>query len=258
MKTGGLLTVACALIFTTTACAPGRILPVSDIDPSPLFETVQNRRSVFEKGISGTLEMDFKQGNRHFRGRAYVIAFPDGRFRLEVPGFMGSTLLIMAADGKELLTYYPGKGKAYRSAANARFIDNHLPFPLPVDAAMLPALLLGVFPEGNDSPEIRASLLNSGEKRLQAGWDNTELQFLHLFSRGDASLREIHALRDDMKLEVITEKTPPHFPRGFTLTFHDAKLKGKWDKVNLFQGNDSMVKLRIPGSVPVTNLEALH
>jgi hypothetical protein len=256
MRGGGLLTIACTVIFTTTACAPRQILPVRSIDPAPLVEAVQHRRSVLDKGVSGILEMNFKQGNRRFHGRAYVIAFPDGRFRLEIPGFMGSTLLIMTSDGKGLLAYYPGEGKAYRSEPTGRSLDDHLPFPLPVDAAMVPSLLLGVYPEGEDSPETQeASLLNSGEKRLQAVWGTSGIRFIHIFSGGDpGSLKTIQALLGDMKLEVTTEKAPPHLPRGFTLAFKETNLKGKWEEAALFTGNDSAVRLKVPESVPVIDL----
>ena len=250
------MTAACALSLTAAACAPRQVLPVSDIDPSPLFRIVHHRRSVLEAGISGTLEMDFARGHRHFRGRAYVISFPDGRFRLEIPGFMGTTYLIMASDGKELVAYYPGEGKAYRGDVGSRHIDEHLPFPLPVDAALVPAFLLGVYPEENGPPEIRASLLDSGEKRLNARWEGTKLRFSHLFSRGNRpSLRAIHALMEEMELEVATEKTPPYLPLGFTLTLPDTRLKGELEKVSLYQGESSALKLKIPDSVAVTDLE---
>ncbi len=256
MRVGSLLTFAGALILTTTACAPRQILPVSGIDPSPLVEAVRNRSTVLVKGISGTLEMDFKQGARRFRGKAYVIAFPDGRFRLEIPGFMGGTFLIITADGKKVLAYYPEEGKAYRGDASGRSLDDHLPFPLGVDAAMIPSLLLGVYPEGNGSPGFQASLLNSGDKRLQAVWDTSPIRFFHIFSDGNrATLHTIRAIQGDMKLEVTTEKTFPNLPRDFTLTFHETRLKGVWEMVSLFQGDESAVGLNIPGSVPVADLE---
>jgi hypothetical protein len=256
MRTGHVLTVVCLLTLPVVACAPHQIQPVADIDPSPLLETVTYRQTAFESGVSGTLEMDFKQGKKHFRGSVFIVAFPDGRFRLEVPGPLGNTLLIMANNGHEVLAYYPEKGKAYRSVSDGPSLNPHLPFPLPVEANTLTPLLLGIIPEGMSISQLNAFLLQSGEKQLLAGSNNGGLQLTYLFTREPSvALRIVKASKKDMDIVVTTQKTPPYFPEGFVLATPDANLKGEWEKVAFFDGDETILQLNVPASVHVTDLE---
>ena len=119
-----------------SACAPRQIKPVAAMDPAPFLDAVYARNAILEGGLSGTLELGFRNGKRRFKGRTYVVAFPDGRFRLEVPAPLGGTLLVMVSNNAEILAYYPGEGKAFRSEAGGRSLNPYIPFPLPVDPAL--------------------------------------------------------------------------------------------------------------------------
>ena len=240
-----------------TACAPRQIKPVAAIDPAPLFEVVNTRQMAFEKGLSGSLELTFRNDKKRFKGRVYIVAYPDGRFRLEVPGTLGSTLLVMASDNREILAFYPGENRAFRSAVDGRAINPHLPFPLPVDPTILPALIMGVFPEGHDASGAEAYLMDSGEKLLQTGSGDSGLQFTYLFDKGPGdSLREITIRGRDMVVSVRTHLKPDHLPRDFNLTMAEGVLKGEWDSVAPFGGDEANLGLRLPESIPVTDLEA--
>ncbi len=240
-----------------TACAPRQIKPVAIIDPAPLLEVVNARRMAFEKGLSGNLELAFKKGKQRFKGKVYIVAYPDGQFRLEVPGTLGSTLLVMASDNQEILAFYPGENRAFRSAVDGRSINPHLPFPLPVDPTMLPALIMGVFPEVSSASGAEAHLMDSGEKLLQTGSGDTGLQFTYLFAKGPGdNLRKITIRGKDLEVSVHTRLKPDHLPRDFNLTLVDGVLKGEWDSVAPFGGDMADLKLRLPKSVTVTDLEA--
>lgn len=240
-----------------TACAPRQIRPVAAIDPAPLLEAVNARRTAFENGLSGTLELAYKNGKQRFKGRVYIIAYPDGRFRLEVPGPMGGTLLVMASDNREILAFYPEENRAFRSAVDGRSINPHLPFPLPVDPSILPALIMGVFPESNTAPKAEAHLMDSGEKLLQTGSRDNGLQFTYLFDKASkATLRKITVKGRDLKVLVRTRQGPDHLPRDFSLTMAEGVLKGHWDSVAPFGGDEAALGIRLPDSVTVTDLEA--
>ena len=89
------------------ACVQRQIKPVSTIDPAPLVEKIMAVQATLEKGASGRLELTFKKGRKTVRSSAYIVAFPDGRFRLEVPGPFGGTHVVMTNDNREILAFCP-------------------------------------------------------------------------------------------------------------------------------------------------------
>jgi len=250
------LSIIVLLTAWGAACAPRQIKPVAAIDPTPLFQVINNRQLAFENGLSGSLELAYKNGKQRFRGRVYIVAYPDGRFRLEVPGAMGGTHLVMANDNQEILAFYPGENRAFRSSVDGKSMNPHLPFPLPVDPTILPALIMGVFPHSNNVSGAEAHLMDSGEKLLKTVLGNTGLQFSYLFGKGpDNSLQKITIIGKDLEVSINTRSDFDHFPRDFDLTLTEGSLKGEWDSVKLFGGDEATLRLRLPDSVPVTDLE---
>ncbi|MDF1525493.1 MAG: hypothetical protein RRA15_06050 [bacterium] len=244
------------LVAWGTACAPRQIKPVAAIDPAPLLEKIDTRRMAFEQGLSGTVELAF-YGKKRFNGKVYIVAFPDGRFRLEVPGPFGGTHLVMASDNTEILAFYPGDNRAFRSEVDGKSINPHLLFPLPVDPAILPAMIMGVLPANSDLSDAQAHLMDSGEKLLEAAAADRELQYTYLFAKGPQSpLRQVTIRGEGMDVLVRTFHDNGHLPRGFTITLSEGILKGEWDSVTPFKGDGSALWPRLPDSVPVTDLEA--
>lgn len=241
-----------------TACAPRQIKPVAVMDPAPLLDAVYTRNETLERGLSGILELAYKDGKQRFNGKVYIVAFPDGRFRLEVPALLGGTLLVMASDRVEIFAYYPGEGKAFRSKVDGRSLNPYLPFPLPVDPTMLPALIMGALPDSDAPSDAEAWLMDSGEKLLRITPSDSGLQFGYLFARGRVDrLREITILGWDLKVLVRTGPDPDYLPGDFDLALSEGVLKGEWDSVSPFGGDEEALGLRIPDHVPVTDLEAL-
>jgi len=241
------------------ACAPRQLKPVAATNPAPLLEAVHARRAAMENGISGSLDLSFIDSGRRFRHRAYITAYPDGRFRLEIPGPLGSTVFVMTSDNSEILALYPDKGQAFRSSVDGRSISPHLPFPLPVEAGILPALIMGVAP-GDDRPvEIRAHLMDSGEKLLTAASGDPWMQFqyAYLFAKGPGNrLREITIRGKGVEVSVRTREGAGNLPRDFTLKMEDGVLKGEWETVTPFKGDAADLRLHLPDSFTITDLEA--
>ena len=253
------LSIVILILVWGTACAPRQLKPVASVDPAPFLEAVNSRRVAFESGLSGSLELAFKNREQHFNSKVYIVAYPDGRFRLEIPGPFGGTHLIMASDNAEILAFYPGEGKAYRSTVDGRSINPHLPFPLPIDPSMLPAMIMGVFPEGGHTTGAQAHLMDSGEKQLQTtvGAYHGELQYTYLFGKGSGNrLRQVAVKGEGMEVSVRTARDNGNLPRDFTITLTEGVLKGEWDSVALFRGDETDLWLHFPDSVPITDLEA--
>jgi hypothetical protein len=255
MRTRRCLAVFFLLAIAIPGCAQRQLRPVADIDPTPLLETVSERNALFEQGLSGVLEMDFRQGKKRFRGRAFIIAFPDGRFRLEIPGPLGSTFLIMTYDGDKVLAYYPEEGRAYRSYRDSPTINPYLPFPLPIKMGAIVSLLMGTPAVENASAEIRAFLLESGEKQLLLRSDDG-VQMSYLFTGGPtAALRVVKAQETSMEMVVTTRKIQPYFPSRFVINLPDADMRGQWESVAFFDDDETVLQPDIPGSVHVNDLK---
>jgi hypothetical protein len=176
---------------------------------------------------------------------------------MEVAGPLGGTLLVLTNDNTEILAYYPDDNRAFRSDVDGRSLGPHLPFPLPVEPAILPALIMGVPPESDLVTGTRAYLLDSGERVLRTDPGNRGLQFTYLFDKShEVSLRKIEIRGSDLDVTVNTGPEPDHRLRDFSLHLPDGTLKGEWDAASLFKGDGADLGLRLPPSVPVTDLEA--
>ncbi len=258
MRTGRLAIFLLVLSVAGSACVPRPWRSVADIDPAPLMEIVKERRLLLARGVVGSLTLDFRNAGRRFSGQAYVVAFPDGRFRLEVPTPMGGTLLVMTSDGEEVLAYYPEENRAYRSAASTKSMSPLLPFPLPVDPGMLPGLIMGTPDFPSEPSRERASLLDTGRRILSLDSDEDGVRQTYLFKGADAAggLVGVYVNRGENSVGVTTQEHPPFLPRDFDLRFPEGRLKGDWDRVALYEGDGSGLSLRLPPSVPVQDLES--
>lgn len=247
-----------AIIFSMelgSACIPRQIKPVATIDPAPLLQQIQARQTAFEKGLSGTLELSFKNGKRSFNSKAYIVAFPDGRFRLEIPGPFGDTYFVMVSDNREILAFYPDKNRAFKSAVNSKALTRHLPFPLPVDPAKITSLTMGVFPQGSGILAAKANLMDSGEKLLLAAAEDEDLRYTFLFDKtSESRVRMITIKGAEMEVSINTYREALNLPKDFKITFSDGFIKGEWESVALFSGDDSVFRLRLPDSTTVTDL----
>lgn len=243
------------IMIQGASCVPRQIRAVSDIDPAPLVQKVMARQAALRQGVSGSLELSFKKNRRTVNSKVYIVALPDGRFRLEVPGPFGDTHVVMANDNRNILAYYPGKNTAYQSAADSRSLSRHLPFPIHVDPARIGPMITGLYPENSRPDDLEAHLLDNGEMRLTAISDDG-YRYSYLFGKGpDAPIRMITILGPDWEISIETRPEGPYLPGKFTIILEDAVIKGEWDVISLFEGDDSILTIRLPDSVPVSILE---
>ena len=256
MRGRAVKTILAVCLIWTAGCAPRQISPVAVIDAEPLLEAVHLRQAALEEGIAGAVELSFRNGKKPFNGRIFIVALPDGRFRIEVPGTLGDTLLVLANDNNRILAYYPGENRASSSNVDGRAIDPHLPFPLPVHPSDLPSLVMGVFPGGARQTQAVAHLMDSGDRSLRTGFQGSGLTYTYYFSgEGVARLRRIIVEGNGMRAVIDTGNDIHHLPEHFVLKVDKSTMEGDWDPVSLFQGDPSATELALPGEVPVLDLE---
>ncbi|MBN2720716.1 MAG: hypothetical protein JXR72_06415 [Proteobacteria bacterium] len=243
------------MILAAAACAPRDLYPERSIDPAPLMEAVRNRGEILRAGVSGTILIRYRGAEGRFSGKTYVTALPGGPFRLEIPGFLGNTLAAIVSDGTQVLAYYPEEARAFRSPARGHAVGIHLPFPLPLEAAALPSLILGVLPEEGNPERIRAAILNTGERILQVREGGTGTEFTFLFRKDTLDLHSYRCSLGGLDFQGTTQGRTPFLPEAFRFEFSDARIEGEWEAIGLFKGEASALKLRIPTSVPIVDLE---
>jgi hypothetical protein len=251
-----------AIVFSImlgAGCLPRQIKPVDSIDPAPLLRLVRERQAAFGHGLSGTMDLAYKNKKQRFNSRVHIVAYPDGRFRMEIPGAFGNTYLFMANDNRKIMAFYPGDNRAFSSAVNSRSLNRQLPFPLPVDPEKIAALIMGVFPHQNGRDlGVRAYLMGSGEKLLEMETPDGNLKYAFLFGKTPKGrLRKITVEGKGVEVSIVTDLKAPNLPRKFEIFFSEGFIKGQWEKASLFEGNDSVLELRIPESTPVTDLDQI-
>lgn len=244
---GLLLAVSCARTQTMTY--------VSSLEPAPFLELLE-RRTAAIAGLSAEMEMDFRDNERRFRGRAYLMLAADGRFRIEVPGPWGSTALVMVSDGEDLWAYYPEKNRAYRSALDGRSLSPYLPFPFEMDLRRLPAALAGVLPADRAWSGPRAFLLSSGQAALLLDLGGREGRYT--FSGGLAGeLARLEVPGGQGSLMVDFAGQSPSLPHLFEYRASGALLKGRLEDVRVVADPPERSFLPPqPSDMPVLDLEA--
>lgn len=249
---------ALAFILLTACATPREIRHVRSIDPLPYIDILE-KRTGSAGGLATTMHMDFKGGKRDFQGKAYLlIAFPE-RFRLEVPGWMGSTLLVMVNDGQDVWAYYPGEGTAYRSSAHGLSISPFLPFPLPVDPSFIPLLLAGSLPEDLEHRTSRAFELESGGSVLYLEKPGgTTLRYV--FAKGPGPrLVELRADIQGGTYTVTSFEDPYDLPTEFRFSTAQGELRAKLrDSRSLDDFPQTAFQSPIPPGITTRDLETLR
>jgi len=248
-------TLVLAFILLSACSAPREIRHVRSVDPSIYIDALKNRTDP-AGGFATTMHMDFRGGDRDFQGKVYLlIAFPE-KFRLEVPGWMGSTLLLMVNDGKDVWAYYPEEGRSYRSSAHGLSISPYLPFPLPVDPSLIPLLLAGALPDDMGEHSATAYELESGRSVLYLEKTGGET-LRYLFSEGgEPRLTELKADIRHGTYTLTNFGDASGLPTDFRFRSDGGELKAKFkDSRNLDNVSPTTFQSPVPPGIPTRNLE---
>lgn len=248
-----------AIITALSACAaPGTIRHAGSLDPEPLLKILESRRPLAD-GLTATVHMDFEDEGRHFKGKAYLLVSHPGRFRLEVPGWMGSTILLMASDGRVIWAYYPEDRKAFRTSSDGLSLSPYLPFPFPIDTAAFPYLLAGTLPEERIGP-VSAYEIESGGAVLYLGNpDGTSLRYRFKRDRraeGSLYLFETTAESAEGRYTTTFNDRTPYLPRRFAFSSVSATLRARLESSRFIsKPGDDPFRSPVPQGIDVLDLE---
>lgn len=250
-----LYTLFLVIVLLSACAAPREIIHVRSIDPSPYIDTLKKRSSL-SGGFATTMHMNFRGADRNFQGKVYLlIAFPE-KFRLEVPGWMGSTLLVMVNDGENVWAYYPEEGTSYRSSAHGLSISPYLPFPLPIDPALIPLLFAGGLPDDVEDRSLRAYELESGRSVLYIEKPGAET-LRYIFSGGEfPGLMELKADIRGGTYTVTSFQDASELPTEFQYSSDGGDLKAKLkDSRPLSDVPLTTFQSPVPPGIPTRDLE---
>jgi len=251
-------TLALVVLFLSACAAPREIRHVRSIDPSPYINTLKERSSL-AGGFATTMHMDFRGEGKKIQGKAYLLIAYHEMFRLEVPGWMGSTLLVMVNNGENVWTYYPEEGTSYRSSAHGLSISPYLPFPLPVDPALIPLLITGALPDDVEYRSARAYELESGRTVLYLEKSGEET-LRYIFSHDETP--HLVEFKTDVRngtFILTNSQDTPHLPTEFRYRSAKGELKAKLkDSRPLDDVSPDMFQSPIPPGIPMRDLEILR
>ena len=206
--------------------------------------------------FSTTMRMNFTEDGRHFSGKAYLLVSQPQHFRLEIPGILGSTLLLMVGDGKDVWAYYPRDGAAYRTSAHGMALSPYLPFPFPLDPAWIPFLVTGSLPPDFDYSGAMAYELDSGGIELYLDvrdWGSWQ----YIFGPGPVPYPiELSARVRGGTITVVNSREAPYLPIRFRFRSDTATLKATLEDSRILENAPPGAFLRpIPPNIPVHDLE---
>jgi outer membrane lipoprotein-sorting protein len=249
------LILTIALLLSAGCAGRDSFTATARIEPGVLLEALEQRRNELSTGITGELDMDFKDPSRHHRGDGYITLTPSGKFRLEVPGAFGSTVLLMVSDGLTTVVYYPSESRAYRTTGPGDQLAPFLPFPMPFDPSSLSGMLTGTV--SPDDHEVTAYEAASGE-RLLVFEDSTVSQYRYLFSGGLVPhISRLWVTLEEGELTVEFSRSDPWLPDRFRYTNGDTRMKGRFQWVRIAENLDgSVFTLDLPGNVTLRELGA--
>ncbi len=247
------------IALTISACAgPRAIRHVRSLDPDPLIRTLKSRRPLAD-GLASTVHMDFKGSDRHFKGKGYLLVSRPGRFRLEIPGWLGSTVLLMVSDGRTIWAYYPEEGKAYRTAVDGLSLSPYLPFSFPIETTALPHLLAGSLPE-SDNNSVSAYETESGGAVLYVVSGTASMTFRFERDRkndGVLYLAEVSTESRDGRYLTSYSEQEPHLSRRLTFSSGAATLEVKLESTKFVKDlADDRFRSPIPSGIAVYDLES--
>jgi len=245
------------IVPVLAGCAgPSTFDNAARIDPSELLRILDFQRENLKQGFAGNLEMDFREGKRHYRGESFILVDPQGRFRLEVPGWMGSTLMIMVNDGRIIKAYYPKDNELYITSVSGRSLSPFLPFPFPLDPATLPSLISGIWPDNADAALAAAYINKKGERLLSTTTPDFPVLNYVFRPHPQDFLKELSVLHDESRLTVYFAAEGDNLPKAFTYKDETTALKGSFQNLKIFTVlNDAAFSLELPPDVVIRELD---
>ena len=145
MKPGPFLSLLLAL-FLFSACATLPPLPPVVPPAQEVFQQVKARQAAI-LGLKGLAQVKVSSPEKSFSNQEVLFARRPGFLRVESLSPLGTPLLFLVTDGKEIRLYNPGENKYYRGNWRSDSLSFALPLALPPEEVVL--FLLGGVPLTN-------------------------------------------------------------------------------------------------------------
>lgn len=245
-----------ALLFLTSSCAaPDSFKRVNSIDPAPFLKALAQRKAA-TAGLISTLEVKYRGEAGRYAGDIYLVLARPSRLRLEIPGAMGSTFLVMVSDGNRVWAYYPEEGSAYVTSVGGASLAPYLPFHFPMDPAWIPDLIMGVMPGDTETERVSAYTTESGKHVLYL--DRSDgLSLWYAMLPGDrARLLAVTAKKDDTTLKVSYDTEDSNLPRKLGYESDDGRTRVNFIQVRRTDSPPAKAfESPVPPHIPVRDLE---
>ncbi len=250
-----LLSFLLSLAILISSCAgPGRYTRKNSVDPGPFLASLSSRETGQEI-ISSTLEVRMRGDRGRFSGETYLLLAPPSRFRLEIPGSMGSTLFVLVVDGLNAWVYYPEENTAYKASHGSRALDPILPFPLPADPAWVPNLIMGKLPPGWQNMKVSAYSSRGGQILVVDLLEGSYLEYI-LSSTEPARVIRATASTLGQEFTVYFNGDKTNDPVRFDYRFSGGRLTAEFLQVRRSADiHADAFRSPVPAGVPVTDME---
>jgi hypothetical protein len=249
---GKLITLILFPVALVSCATAPPVQRTAETDPAPFVKYLKERFAQFDQGLSATVDLDFQNEDRYQGGIAYMVLQPSGRFRLEVPGPMGSTLLVAACDGQRFQVYYPEEAAAFQGSALDAGMWARMPFSLPVRPVDFAFLITGT-PPVERAAAAPAYLNSDGTRILTIEGILADTITMDFGGRRNAS----HPYPDhmlsrlgDASFKVTNRREHPHYPEQFSLRRDGLSLSGRFDRIAPAKElRDEMFRIDLPDGV---------
>ena len=225
MKPGPFLILLAPFLFT--ACATLPVLPPEAPPAEEVFQQVKARQAAL-LGLKGLAQVKVSSPGKSFSNQQVLFARRPGFLRVESLSPLGTPLLYLVTDGKEIRLYNPEENKYYQGGWRAGSLSFALPLALPPEEVVL--FLLGGVP----LPEPETISLRPETK--EGLW----VLNLHSPARGEALTLWVHPhsfyiLRADLKRPGASHQLVySDFRRVKKILFpHQMKLLAEDQKIRI-------------------------
>lgn len=238
------------LLYSCATTPP--VKPVATTDAEPLINLLKKRDALLAGGLTATLKLDYKGKVQRNGSRIFLALIPPASFRLEVPGVMGSTILVATGDGTSVHAYFPRDNRLFVTGARDSAFADLLPVPVPFEPYRLPRLLSGALGTLAGDAPTTALTMSDGTTVLSLKDAEGNLM-IYRFSSG---LTGISSTVGSGSYNLALAPRWPHYPVKVTYRDDHISLVGTFSNVKaMAHPGVDILSISFPSDAEVVDLE---
>jgi hypothetical protein len=244
----------CMLVFLIACAREVPVFEPVDVPVSLVSRHLETKRAGFSSlRAGGTLQLE--AGKQGLSGRVFLLCQMPRSLRVEVMSLLGQPLLYLVSDGEQLLSWIPGRRRAYGGPSSGDALASLVAIPLEDREAL--QLLAGVVPDWDgrvsglfrDVPSGNLVLLSEGfgGRRMQRVWLEPEDLSVIRVERFEGMERRLDARFDDFT--VVRDSL---YPKHVVLESPEVRLSLRYHQlvVNEPAGRNAF-HLELPAGIEV-------